>query len=127
MNTFSPNSTNKKFSRIGTFADLLVRHVRERRGGNAPSVYGEARLNRRTWSAIISDPFRPVSKRTVVQFAFALHLNRREADTLLQAAGYAFSPAIPEDVCFVEFIENGVYDLFKVNDRLFDLGLKLIA
>ena len=50
-----------------------------------------------------------------------------EAEGLLRSAGYAFSPAIPEDVCFAEFIENGMYDLFKVNARLYDLGLKVIA
>ena len=127
MNISPTRIFNGKPSRTGTFADLLVRYVRERRGGDAPAVYGEARLNRRTWSAIVSNPFRPVSKRTAIQFAFALHLSLGEAEGLLRSAGYAFSPAIPEDVCFAEFIENGMYDLFKVNARLYDLGLKVIA
>ena len=56
----------KQFSRLGTFADLLVRHVRSR-GGDAPAVYSAARIDRRTYSSIVSHPFRPVAKRTAIQ------------------------------------------------------------
>ena len=59
----SLTNTRKKtrqFSRSGTFADLLVRHVRSH--GGAPAVYTAARIDRRTYSSIISNPFRPVAK-----------------------------------------------------------------
>ena len=85
--TFHNHTTRK-----GTFADLLVRHVRDRRNGNAPSVYSAAWIDRRTWSAIVSDPQRPVAKRTALQFALALRLTRAEADELLLSAGYALPP-----------------------------------
>ena len=71
----SSKSKTKQFSRSGTFADLLTRHVRER-GGDAPAIYKAARIDRRTYSSIISHPFRPVAKRTAVQFAIALRLDR---------------------------------------------------
>lgn len=116
----------KKFPRSGTFADRLVRYIRERRASNAPSVYTAAQIDRRTYSAIISDPFRPVSKRTVILFALALKLDRGEADGLLLAAGYAFSPAIPEDTILAESFDNGEYDLVRINCRLNELGLKLL-
>ena len=80
----SRQSIKGGFSRTGTFADLLVGHVRER-GGRASSVYGAARIDRRTYSSIISHPFRAVSKRTAIQFALALRLTRKEADRLLIA------------------------------------------
>ena len=115
-----------KKSRNGTFADLLVRYVRDRRDGDAPSVYTAAWLDRRTWSAIVSNPMRSVAKRTAVQFALALRLTRHEADNLLQAAGYALSPVIPEDAVFAFCLGNGISDLFKVNEILYENGLRTI-
>jgi len=121
----SSKSKARHFSRIGTFADLLARHVRER-GGDAPSVYTAARIDRRTYSSIISHPFRPVSKRTAVQFAIALRLDRKGTDALLLAAGYALSPVIPEDVIFAEAIAKGVTDIQFVSERLYECGMKAI-
>ena len=118
------NSLNT--ARSGTFADLLVRYIRERNGGDAPAVYSAARIDRRTYSAIVSNPFRTVSKRTAIQFALALRLGRGDADRLLLAAGYALSPAIPEDVVVSAFIASGEYDMFKINERLSALGMKVM-
>ena len=120
----SPKS-KKQFSHIGTFADLLTRHVRAR-GGDAPAIYKAARIDRRTYSSIISHPFRPVAKRTVVQFAIALRLDRDAADELLRSAGFALSPSIPEDIIFAEAIAEGD-DLRSVSERLYGYGMKAIA
>ena len=118
--------SKKKFSRSGTFADLLTRHVRAH-GGDAPSIYKAAHIDRRTYSSIISHPFRPVAKRTVVQFAIALRLDRDGADELLRSAGFALSPAIPEDIVFAEAISAGGGDLKAVSERLYEYGMKEIA
>ena len=125
MNITFPTIQNQKPCK-NTFADILVRHVRERHDGNAPAVYTAAWLDRRTWSAIISDHCRPVAKRTAIQFAIALRLTRVEADELLLAAGYALSPAIKEDAVFAYCIEQRIFDLFNVNEVLYDCGLKII-
>ena len=125
MNITFPPIQNQKPCK-NTFADILVRHVRERHAGNAPAVYTAAWLDRRTWSAIISDHCRPVAKRTAIQFAIALRLTRVETDELLLAAGYALSPAIKEDAVFAYCIEQHIYNLFNVNEVLYDCGLKII-
>ena len=121
----NPYQKPRQFSRSGTFADLLMRHVRAK-GGDAPAVYTAARIDRRTYSSIISHPFRQVSKRTAVQFALALQLDRRAADELLLSAGFALSPAIPEDVVFAEAIADGIKDIRLVSERLYAEGLKAI-
>ena len=121
----SSKTKTRQFSRSGTFADLLVRHVRFR--GGAPAVYTAARIDRRTYSSIISHPFRPVAKRTAIQFALALRLDRKEADALLLSAGFALSPAIPEDVIFAEAIEEGSGDLQLVSERLHAQGMRTIT
>lgn len=117
-------NSSTKFSRKGTFADLLVKFIGDRCGGDAPSVYNAACIDRRTYSSIVSNPFRNVSKRTAIQFALALGLSRSDSERLLMAAGYAFSPAIPEDVVVAGLIEDGEYDLFRVNKRLSEMGLR---
>ena len=125
MNITFPPIQNQKPCK-NNFTNILVRHVRERHDGNAPAVYTAAWLDRRTWSAIISDHCRPVAKRTAIQFAIALRLTRVETDELLLAAGYALSPAIKEDAVFAYCIEQHIFDLFNVNEVLYDCGLKII-
>ena len=122
----NPNQKPRQFSRSGTFADLLMRHVRAK-GGDAPAVYTAARIDRRTYSSIISHPFRQVSKRTAVQFALALRLDRKAADELLLAAGFALSPVIPEDVVFAEAIAEGNGDLRSVSEWLYEQGMRAIV
>lgn len=101
-----------------SFSALLIKYVRDRFGGDAPSVYHAARINRKTYSAIISDELRAVSKRTAVAFALALKLSRTDADEFLRAAGFALSSSIREDMVFNACIEAGIYDLARVNQIL---------
>lgn len=101
-----------------SFSALLIKYVRDRFGGDAPSVYRAARINRKTYSAIISDELRAVSKRTAVAFALALKLSRTEADEFLRAAGFALSSSIREDMVFNACIEAGICDLARVNQIL---------
>ena len=124
--TLQSSKSKKQFSRVGTFADLLTRLIREH-GGDAPSVYKAARIDRRTYSSIISHPFRPVAKRTAVQFAIALRLDRDGTDKLLRSAGFALSPSIPEDIVFAEAIAEGDGDLQTVSEKLYEYGMKAIA
>lgn len=98
-----------------SFAAKLVKYVRDRYDGDAPRVYHAARINRKTYSAIVGNELRPVSKRTAVAFAFALELPRDEADDLLQSAGFALSPSILEDMVFAACLDAGIHDLDRVN------------
>ena len=101
-----------------SFAARLIIAVRDRFGGDAPTVYKAARIDRKTYSAIISNELRPVSKRTAVAFAFALRLTREEADAFIQSAGYSFSMSILEDMVFTACLEAGIYNWEKVNEIL---------
>ena len=105
-----------------SFAAMLVKYVNERFGGDAPKVYSAARVSRKTYSAIVGNELRPVSKQTAVQFALALKLTRAEADSLLKAAGFAFSPAILEDIIVCACISASVFDVDDVNSLLTSYG-----
>lgn len=101
-----------------SFAARLIIEVRDRFGGDAPSVYKAAHIDRKTYSAIVSNELRPVSKRTAVAFAFALRLTHDEADEFIQSAGYSFSMSILEDMVFIACLEAGIYNWEKVNEIL---------
>ena len=98
-----------------SFAAMLVKYVNERFGGDAPKVYAAAKISRKTYSAIVGNELRPVSKQTAIQLALALKLSRTEADTFLKAAGFAFSTAILEDIIVCACISASVFDIDDVN------------
>ena len=110
-----------------SFSALLIGHVRDRFGGDAPAVYRAAHVSRKTYSAIISNELRAVSKDTAIAFALALHLPRDEAEALLRSAGYAFSDFILEDMIALACIVAGIYEIEKVNEILSAHGAKQLA
>ena len=105
-----------------SFAAMLVTYVNERFGGDAPKVYAAAKISRKTYSAIVGNELRPVSKQTAIQLALALKLTRAEADCLLKAAGFAFSPAILEDIIVCACISANVFDIDNVSSLLTSYG-----
>lgn len=107
-----------------SFAAMLIKYVNERFGGDAPKVYAAAKISRKTYSAIVGNELRPVSKQTAIQLALALKLSRTEADAFLKAAGFAFSPAILEDIIVCACMASGIHEIDDVNGLLSDYGAK---
>ena len=105
-----------------SFAAMLIKYVNERFGGDAPKAYAAAKISRKTYSAIVGNELRPVSKQTAIQLALALKLSRTEADVFLKAAGFAFSPAILEDIIVCACISANVFEIDDVNALLAEYG-----
>ena len=110
----TPNLTSANPS----FAALLIKYVRDFFDGDAPKVYRAAHVSRQTYSAIISNELRPVSKHVAIAFAFALRLSLAEAKELLRSAGHALSDFILEDIIFQACLIVGIYDINRVNQIL---------
>lgn len=110
----TPNLTSANLS----FAARLIVYVRDKFGGNAPQVYRAAHVSRKTYSAIISNELRTVSKETAVSFALALKLSHEEAAALLRSAGHALSEFLLRDIVYQACIDAGIYDLDKVDKIL---------
>ena len=108
-----------------SFAALLIRHVRDKYGGDAPTVYRAAHVSRQTYSSIISNELRPVSKQTAISFAIALRLNPVEAEELLRAAGHALSEFILEDIIYQTCIIAGIYDIDEIESILSAHGVTI--
>ena len=98
-----------------SFAAQLLLFVRQKCNGVGAVAYKRAGVSRKTYSKIISDARRSVSKRTAMQFAIGLQLSRAEAEVLLKSAGYAFAETISEDVAFRFCIDNAIWSLRDLN------------
>lgn len=84
--------------------------------------YKKANVSKQTWYKILNKKdYRP-SKNTVIAFAVSLGLNYSETQHLLSTAGFALSNSSKFDIIIQYFINNKIYDIFKINEMLFRFG-----
>ena len=109
-----------------TFQELLLQKI-DASGLPDSEVYRRADIDRRHFSKIRSNPdYRP-KKPTVFALALALRLNEDETADLLGRAGYAFSPALRQDLIVQYCIEHGIFSLTEVNSLLFAYDQPLLG
>lgn len=108
-----------------SFSAILVKTINERFDGDAPLIYKRAGVPRQIYHKIATDETAAVAKRTAIRFAFALRLTFDDAERLLNAAGYALSDSIAEDVILKECLcaNPPVYDFTDVDSLLREYGV----
>ena len=116
----SARSLNDVLDEIGmSFSQCLFKHI-DRKGLSNAEVYKKAGIDRKLFSKIQCNPDYKTTKKTAFALALALELNLDETKDLLARAGYAISPSSVFDLIIQFFIENGVYDIYTVNDALYE-------
>lgn len=109
-----------------SFQQMLMRKIAE--SGKKPSdIYHRANISKAHFSKINCDEHYKPTKKTVCAFAIALGLSLDETKELLMKAGFALSHSSLFDVIIEYFIRNGNYDIFAVNEALFDYDQELLG
>ena len=109
-----------------SFSTMLLKLI-DASGKSDSEVYNRANVDRRVFSKLRSNKDYKPSKSTALALAVALELNLDDTRDLLMKAGYALSHSNKGDLIIEFFINEGNYDIFEINEVLYDFGQGLLG
>lgn len=104
-----------------TWQESLLYWIKKKELTN-PQVYKAANITKQHFSKILKDKDYHPSKRTAIAFCFALKLSLDDSIDLLEKTGYSLSLGIQFDVIIRYFLKKRKYNIFDVNEALFDFN-----
>jgi O-acetyl-ADP-ribose deacetylase (regulator of RNase III) len=108
------------------FSVTLLKLI-DKKGMTDVECYKKANVSKQTWYKIINDASYRPSKTTVFSFAIALSLTLDETNALLETVGFAISHSSRFDLVIEYFINEGIYDIFIINEMLFKFDLPCLG
>ena len=111
--------------KVETFSVLLDR-LREEKRLKPQDLYKKAFIDRKLYSQIMGKRHYQPSKNTTISFGLALELPYKDFKIFLQSAGFSLNHNSDFDLVIKYSVQNGIYDILKVNEILEAKGLKLL-
>lgn len=108
------------------FSDALLKLI-DAKGKTDVEVYKKANIDRKLFSKIRTGKGYTPKKPTILALAAALELSLDETDDLLARAGYALSHASKFDVIVEFFFLKGNYNIYEINEVLFQYDQPLLG
>ena len=109
-----------------SFSECLIRMIDER-GLPDPDVYKKANIDRKHFNHIKNTKdYRP-KKETAVALAIGLQLDMKDTGILLERAGFVLSRSSKFDLIIRYCIEHGIYNIFDINEILFEEDQKTLG
>lgn len=110
-----------------SFAQMVLRKVDEKGYKKDSDCYSKANIDRRLFSRLRCDEDYHPKKTTAVALAIALELSISETNELLMKAGYSLSHSITFDVIIEYCILQHNYNIFEINELLFQYDQPLLG
>ncbi len=117
--SIAPSLTDMLANLDDSFAVTLLKLI-DIKGIKDVECYKRANVSRQTWYKILNEKDYKPSKNTVLCFAIALKLSLDETKSLLNTVGFALSKSSKFDVIIEYFLINKIYDIFTINETLFE-------
>ena len=123
----TPSSLDKLIREVDLgFSKTLLQLIDEK-GMTDSECYKKANVDRRLFSKIRSDSDYHPKKTTALAFCVALSLSAKEAESLLDKAGYSLSYSSVTDVIVRYFLDNRQWDIDLVNQALYEYDQPLLS